>query len=36
MAQHPNIVKLIDDFEDESYFFIVLEFLEGGDMYDYL
>jgi len=36
MAQHPNIVKLLDVFEDETYFYLVIEYLEGGDMYDYL
>jgi serine/threonine protein kinase len=36
MAQHPNIVKLLDVFEDEVYFYIVMEYLDGGDMYEYL
>jgi len=36
MCQHPNIVRMIDVFENSDYFFIVLEYLEGGDMFDYL
>lgn len=35
MCQHPNIVKMIDVFENPDYIFIVLELLEGGDLYDY-
>lgn len=36
VMQHPNIVQMFDVFEDDKYFYIVMEFLEGGDMYDYL
>lgn len=36
MCQHPNIVKMIDVFENPDYFFIVLEYFEGGDLFDYL
>jgi serine/threonine protein kinase len=36
MCQHYNLVQLIDYFEDNKYFFIILEYLPGGDMYDYL
>mmetsp|Transcript_9395 Transcript_9395/g.7172 ORF Transcript_9395/g.7172 Transcript_9395/m.7172 type:complete len:165 (+) Transcript_9395:216-710(+) len=36
MCQHPNIIRLLDVFENHKYFYIVLEYLEGGDMYDYL
>lgn len=36
VLQHPNIVNLIDVFEDEKYFYLVLELLGGGDLYDYL
>ena len=36
MCQHPNIIKLIDLFENQDYYFIVLEYLEGKDLYDYL
>lgn len=36
MCQHPNIIRLIDVFENHKYFYIVLEYLKGGDLYDYL
>ena len=36
MCQHEHIIRLIDVFENFKYFYIVLEYLEGGDMYDYL
>lgn len=36
MCQHPNIIKLIDLFENADYYYIVLEYLEGKDMFDYL
>lgn len=36
MCQHPNIIRLIDVFENHKYFYIVLEYMEGGDMFDYL
>ena len=36
MCQHPNIIKLIDLFENSDYYFIVLEYMEGKDLFDYL
>jgi len=36
MCQHPNIVTMIDVFEKPDYFHIVLEFLSGGDLFDYM
>ncbi len=36
MCQHPNIIQLIDYFENESYHFIVLELIKGKNLYDYL
>ena len=36
MCQHPNIVKLLDLFENIDYYYIVLECMEGKDMFDYL
>ena len=33
---HPNIIKMVDLFEDHKFFFIVLEYMEGGDLFDYL
>ena len=29
---HPNIVQLIDTFEDAKYFYLVMERLEGPDL----
>jgi calcium/calmodulin-dependent protein kinase I len=31
---HPNIVRLLDFFEEEDYCYIVLEYLEGGELFD--
>jgi serine/threonine protein kinase len=36
MCQHPNIIKLIDLFENSDYYFIVLEYMQGKDLFDYL
>jgi serine/threonine protein kinase len=36
ICQHPNIVALQDVFEDIKHVYVVLEILEGGDMFDYL
>jgi serine/threonine protein kinase len=36
MCQHVNIMKLIDLFEDDRYFYLILEMLYGGDLFDYL
>ena len=36
MCQHPNIIKLIDIFENADYYYIVLEYMEGKDLFDYL
>jgi serine/threonine protein kinase len=36
MCQHPNIIKLLDIYETFDHFFIVLELMEGGDLYRYL
>lgn len=35
MCQHPNIIKLIDLFENSDYYYIVLEYMEGQDLFDY-
>ena len=34
MLKHPNIVQLLDAFEDEESFFIVFELVRGNDLYD--
>lgn len=31
---HPHIVKIYEFFEDDSHIFIVMEFLEGGELFD--
>ena len=31
---HPNIVKLIDVFEDERHFCLIMELMEGGELFD--
>jgi serine/threonine protein kinase len=36
MCQHPNIVRMLDVFENADYFFIVLENLKGGELHDYI
>lgn len=36
MSQHPNIVGLIDLFENQDYYYIVLEFMMGKDLFDYI
>jgi serine/threonine protein kinase len=36
MCQHPNIIGLIDLFENSEYYFIVLEYMAGSDLFDYL
>lgn len=32
--KHKNIVEFIDFFEEEKFFYVVLEFLEGGELFD--
>ncbi len=31
---HPNIVKAHEFFEEDKYFYIVMEFLSGGELFD--
>lgn len=33
-VDHPNIVKLYDVYEDEKYFFLVMELCKGGELYE--
>lgn len=33
-VDHPHIVKIYEYFEDESHIFIVMEFLDGGELFD--
>ena len=34
--QHPNIIRLLDVFENHDQIFIVMECLKGGDLFSYL
>lgn len=36
MCQHPNIIKLVDLFENSEYYYIVLDYMAGSDLFDYL
>ena len=36
MCHHINIIGLVDIFENCDYFYIVLEYMEGKDLFDYL
>jgi len=33
---HPHIVKVIDFFEDPAYYYAVLEYIAGGELFDRL
>lgn len=36
MCQHNNIIKLIDLFENSETYFIVLDYMQGKDLFDYI
>jgi len=36
MFQHPNIIKLLDLFESSEHYYIVLEYMQGKDLFDYI
>jgi serine/threonine protein kinase len=36
MCQHPNIIRLIDIFDSSDSYYIVLDFMAGKDMFDYI
>ena len=36
MCQHPYIINLVDLFENSEYYFIVLEYMAGNDLYEYM
>ena len=36
MCQHPNIINLVDLFENVDYFYIILDYMQGADLFDYL
>ena len=33
---HPNILRVYEVFSDTSYFYIVSEFIKGGELFDYI
>jgi serine/threonine protein kinase len=36
LCHHPNVVRLLDHFENGEYIFIVMEFIRGGNLTDYM
>lgn len=36
ICQHPHIIRLLDIFENQEYIYIVMESLQGGDLFTYL
>ena len=36
ICQHPNIIELYEVFENVSYFYIIMEYCPGGDLFSYL
>ena len=36
ICQHPNIIHLYEVFENEEYFYIIMEYCAGGDLFSYL
>lgn len=36
ICQHPHIIRLLDVFENNDYIYIVMECLNGGDLFTYL
>ena len=36
LCHHPNIVRLLDHFENAEYIFIVMEYIAGGDLAEYM
>ena len=36
IAQHPNIIRLYDVFENEKYIYIIMEYCGGGDLFSYI
>ena len=33
---HPNVVKLFEVYQDKNWVFLVLEYLDGGELFDYI
>ena len=36
LCRHQNVVRLLDLYENPEYIFIVMEYLSGGDLGDYI
>ena len=36
LIKHQNIVSLKEDFEDEKYIYLVMDYYKGGDLYSYI
>ena len=36
ICNHPNIIHLYDIFENENFFYIIMEYCSGGDLFSYL
>ncbi|KAJ6225944.1 protein kinase [Anaeramoeba flamelloides] len=36
LVKHPNLIKLYEVFETKNYFFMVLEYVSGGELFDYI
>ena len=36
ICQHPNIIQLFEVFENLDYFYIIMEYCHGGDLFSYL
>ena len=36
ICQHPNIIHLYEVFENEEFFYIIMEYCAGGDLFSYL
>jgi len=35
-VDHPNIVKMIDVYQDDDNYFLVMELMTGGELFDVL
>jgi len=36
ICQHPNIIRLLDVYENAEYIYLVIEYMKGGDLFSYL
>ena len=36
LSPHPNIIKLVDIFENSDFYFLILEYMAGKDLFDYI